>query len=61
MGPRPVQPAALCSRRGEGTLCAAVGTGRKLFRYFFFMPRRRPRPATVFFGPLRVRALVRVR
>src|SRR4030042_6047401 len=29
--------------------------------YFFFAPRLRPRPATVFFGPLRVRALVRVR
>ncbi len=29
--------------------------------YFFFAPRRRPRPATVFFGPLRVRAFVRVR
>jgi len=28
---------------------------------YFFAPRRRPRPATVFFGPLRVRALVRVR
>ena len=29
--------------------------------YFFFAPRLRPRPATVFFGPLRVRAFVRVR
>ena len=29
--------------------------------YFFFAPRRRPRPATVRLMPLRVRALVRVR
>jgi hypothetical protein len=29
--------------------------------YFFLAPRRRPRPATVFLGPLHVRALVRVR
>jgi hypothetical protein len=29
--------------------------------YFFLAPRRRPRPATVRLGPLRVRALVRVR
>jgi hypothetical protein len=31
------------------------------YYYFFLAPRRRPRPATVFFGPLRVRALVFVR
>ena len=29
--------------------------------YFLVAPRRRPRPGTVFFGPRRVRALVRVR
>jgi len=29
--------------------------------YFFLAPRRRPRPATVFLGPRRVRALVLVR
>ena len=29
--------------------------------YFLVAPRRRPRPATVFLGPLRVRAFVRVR
>ncbi len=28
--------------------------------YFFFAPRRRPRPGTVFLIPLRVRAFVRV-
>ena len=28
---------------------------------YFLVPRRRPRPATVFFGPLRVREFVRVR
>jgi len=28
---------------------------------YFFEPRRRPRPATVFLGPLRVREFVRVR
>ena len=29
--------------------------------YLFLAPRRRPRPATVFLGPLRVREFVRVR
>lgn len=29
--------------------------------YFFLAPRRRPRPATVFLAPLRVREFVRVR
>ena len=31
------------------------------FQDYFLPPRRRPRPATVFLGPLRVRELVRVR
>ena len=34
---------------------------RSVADYFLVAPRRRPRPATVFLGPLRVRALVRVR
>jgi len=40
---------------------AAGGIFPRYFLYFFFAPRRRPRPATVFLMPLRVRALVRDR
>lgn len=46
-----------------------VAAGRKVpskcrdmkWVYFLAAPRRRPRPATVFFGPLQVREFVRVR
>jgi len=54
----PLSPPAhiLIARGGAGK-----GDAAGLLYYFFFMPRRRPRPATVFLGPLRVRELVRVR
>src|SRR5512138_1203201 len=43
-------------RRVERPLCAIVSRAS-----YFFAPRRRPRPATVFLVPLRVREFVRVR
>ena len=46
------------SRWGEDPIPTSTPPGND---YFFVAPRRRPRPATVFFGPLRVRELVRVR
>ncbi len=39
----------------------ALHPGAQRESYFFLAPRRRPRPATVFFGPRLVRALVLVR
>ena len=38
-----------------------AGCRPAVITYFFLAPRRRPRPATVFLMPLRMRAFVRVR